>query len=412
MPPVTAVTAPAIRPRLLLILALLGMAGPFSLDMYLPAFPAMTRDLDASATGIQLTLTAFLLGMGLGQLVFGALSDRYGRRPPLLIGSAVFVLASIAAMAAPVLEMLIAARLLQGLSAAAGVVIGRAIISDMVSGSAAARIFSIMMTLGSIAPVIAPVLGSLVTDAFGWRAVLGVLALLAALMLIGVISAVGETHPEHMRQSGPMLAGLRSVLRVKQFVRYVVVLACCFGVLMVYISASPFVYQNIIGFSPVMYGAMFGVNAIGLILTGIISAKIALRVPPRRTLGVAIPVMLAMALTLLLLVTLKAPPLLFALPLFGAVSSLGFIFGNTTSLALAEVRAVAGSGSAILGSAQFLLGALVSPLVGVAGETSALPLALVMTASALAALIALLCTGKQNGSLRPQDVRAATAAKQ
>jgi MFS transporter, DHA1 family, multidrug resistance protein len=176
---------------------------------------------------------------------------------------------------------------------------------------------------------------------------------------------------------------------------YVLVGSCSFGVLMAYIAASPFVYQRVMGLGTLTYGIMFATNAAGLILAGAISARMALKVPPRRTLGVALPVTLAMALMLLLLAVFDAPPLFFALPIFGAVSSLGFIMGNTTGLALSEVRPIAGSGSAALGSIQFLFGATVVPLVGIAGEASVLPLALVMTAAALCALVALLYAGRQ-----------------
>ncbi|MBP3035507.1 multidrug effflux MFS transporter [Arthrobacter sp. zg-ZUI100] len=388
--PVTTMTT-----GLLLVLALLSATGPFATDLYLPSFPAMTGELGASATGVQLTLTAFLLGMGAGQLVFGPLSDRHGRLRALLLGSAGFVLASAICAMAPTLEVLVAGRLVQGLSASAGVVIARAMVSDLTTGATSARMFSLLMTIGGVAPVLAPTVGGFLAEGLGWRGVLWVLAGLALLMFACVAAAAGETHPRGHRSSGPLLAGLAEVLRNRKFTGYVVLFASSFGVLMAYISASPFVYQNLMGLSASMYGLAFGINAMGLVGAGFISARLAHRVPPRKTVTVAVSVLLAMSLAILALVALSSPPLLLAVPIFCAASSIGFIMGNTTSLALAEAGQAAGSGSAALGSAQFFMGAVVSPLTGLAGGGSALPLALVMTVCALLAVAALAATRRR-----------------
>ena len=377
---------------LLLVLALLSATGPFATDLYLPSFPAMAGELGASATGVQLTLTAFFLGMGAGQLVFGPLSDRHGRFRPLLLGSAGFVLASAVCALAPTLEVLVAGRLVQGLSASAGVVIARAMVADLTTGATSARTFSLLMTIGGVAPVVAPTVGGFLVEGLGWRGVLWVLAGLALLMFACVAAVAGETHPRSQRSSGPLLAGLAEVFRNRKFTGYVVLFASSFGVLMAYISASPFVYQNLMGLSASMYGLAFGINAIGLVGAGFVSARLAHRVPPRKTVTVAVSVLLAVSLAILALVALSSPPLLLAVPIFCAASSVGFIMGNTTSLALAEVGMAAGSGSAALGGAQFFMGAVVSPLTGLAGGGSALPLALVMTVCALLAVAALAAT--------------------
>lgn len=381
---------------LLLVLALLSATGPFATDLYLPSFPAMTGELGASATGVQLTLTAFFLGMGAGQLVFGPLSDRYGRFRPLLLGSAGFVLASALCALAPTLEVLVAGRLVQGLCASAGVVIARAMVADLTTGATSARTFSLLMTIGGVAPVLAPTVGGFLAEGLGWRGVLWVLAGLALLMFACVATVAGESHPRGHRSSGPLLAGLAEVLRNRRFTGYVVLFASSFGVLMAYISASPFVYQNLMGLSASMYGLAFGINAIGLVGAGFVSARLAHRVPPRKTVTVAVSVLLAVSLAILALVALSSPPLLLAVPIFCAASSVGFIMGNTTSLALAEVGLAAGSGSAALGGAQFFMGAVVSPLTGLAGGGSALPLALVMTVCAMLAVAALAATRRRS----------------
>ena len=377
---------------LLLVLALLSATGPFATDLYLPSFPVMTQELGASATGVQLTLTAFLLGMAAGQLVFGPLSDRHGRFRPLVLGSAGFVLASVVCALAPSLAVLVGGRLVQGLCASAGVVIARAMVADLTTGATSARTFSLLMTIGGVAPVVAPTVGGLLADSLGWRGVLWVLAGLALVMFLCVVAVLSESQPLSSRSSGPLLAGLGSVVSKRKFLGYAVLFASTFGVLMSYISASPFVYQNLMGLSASVYGIAFGVNAMGLVGAGFISARLARRIPPRKTVTVAVSVLLAMSLAVLALSVGGAPPLLLAVPIFFAASSVGFIMGNTTSLALAEVGLAAGSGSAVLGGGQFFAGALVSPLTGLAGKESAVPLAIIMTLSAAVAVAALVAT--------------------
>ncbi|CEA09444.1 Bicyclomycin resistance protein [Arthrobacter saudimassiliensis] len=382
----------ALTPGLFLALALLSATGPFASDLYLPSFPEIGRDFSAGATGVQLTLTAFLLGMAAGQLLFGPLSDKYGRYRPLLIGSAGFVAASVAAALAPNLAVLIGARLVQGLCSSAGVVIARAAISDLTHGPQAARTFSLLMTIGGVAPVVAPTAGGLLATTVGWHGVLWVLAGLALVMFACVVFVLGETRPPEQRSQGSPFAGLREVLRSRRFLGYALLFASTFGVLMSYISASSFIYQNLIGFTAAQYGFAFGLNALGLVATGYISSRLARRIPPRRTVAVAVPVLLAASATVLALALSPAPPLLLAVAIFCAVAVIGFIMGNTTALALDEVRHTSGSGSAVLGGGQFFMGALVSPLTGLAGETSAVPLGIVMTCAALLAGAALAAT--------------------
>ncbi|MBO0897109.1 multidrug effflux MFS transporter [Arthrobacter sunyaminii] len=393
--PVTAMTT-----GLLLVLALLSATGPFATDLYLPSFPAMTDELKASATAVQLTLTAFLLGMGAGQLVFGPLSDRYGRFRPLFLGSAGFVVASAVCALAPNLAVLVAGRLLQGLCASAGVVIARAMVADLTTGATSARTFSLLMTIGGVAPVVAPTVGGLLAEHLGWRGVLWVLAGLALVMFVCVACVLAESQPLHHRSSGPMLAGLSGVVANRKFLGYAVLFASTFGVLMAYISASPFVYQNLMGLTASAYGLAFGVNAMGLVGAGFVSARLARRIPPRKTVTAAVSVLLTMSVAVLALSVSAAPPLLLAVPIFFAATSVGFIMGNTTSLALAEVGLAAGSGSAVLGGGQFFAGALVSPLTGLAGEESAVPLAVIMTLSALVAVAALIATRTRSASGR------------
>ena len=371
---------------LLIVLATLAAVAPVSTDLYLPGFPALGRDLAASASEVQLTLTTFLVGMAVGQLVVGPLSDRWGRRGPLVASAALCVLAGVVCAVAPSLQVLAAARLVQGFAGAGGMVIGRAVIADLVTGRAAAKAFTLMLTVGGVAPVLAPFVGGLLVGPVGWRGLLWTVAGLCAAMLLGVLAVVEETRPVEVRErdTSSWPAAVRSVLRSGPFWGPVAVFALSFAVMMAYISASPFLYQNVIGLSAVAYGVAFGVNAAGLITAGWVAARLVDRIAPQRLVRAATTVQLVSTAAFVLLVVAGAPAWTFAVAVFTAVTSNGFVLGNTAALAMSQVRPVAGTGSAVLGFAQFALGAVVSPLVGLGGEASALvPASVMATASAL-----------------------------
>lgn len=379
---------------LLVVLALLAALAPFAIDMYLPAFPVMAQELDTSATSIQLTLTAFFIGIAVGQLAFGPLSDRVGRVRPLVIGAVLLVAASIVAALAPNVSILIAARFVQGLTGAAGMVIGRAIISDLAVGKTAARAFSLMMLVSGVAPVLAPFVGSLLVGPLGWRGVLWVLSGLAVLMLVAVLVVVRESHPAERRaQNHVRKAGAQSPLRAlvsRTYIANTVTFVFAFAVMMAYISASPFVYQVMIGMDAITYGISFGINAIGLVAASALAAKLANTAGPVKVLRAGMIVMLVATAAFVVLVLTAAPAISYVVPIFFAVASVGFVLGNATALALGAVPKAAGSASAVLGAAQFALAALVSPLVTIAGEDTALPLAITMFAAALVALVGML----------------------
>ncbi len=387
-------TTRGITTALLLVLGLLSAVAPFATDLYLPAFPQMTTELHTSATTVQLTLTAFLVGVTAGQLVFGPLSDRFGRVPPLVAGAALCVLASVAAVLAPNVGVLIVARLLQGLGGAAGMVIGRAVISDLASGRAAARAFSLMMIVGGVAPVVAPLLGGLLTAPLGWRGLLTIVLGLSVAMLVAVLAVVRETHLRSRRDalraeragSGSPVRALRS----PAFIGYTAVFGFAFAVMMAYISASPFLYQDMLGLGTVGYGVAFGCNALALMGVSILSAKLTATRSVVGVLSVGIGLVTASTVAFGLLVVTGAPVFWLAVPLFTAVGSLGLVLGNATALALGAVPSAAGSASAVLGALQFGLAALVSPLVSIGGSTTAGPLAVVMLAAAVVSVVALL----------------------
>ncbi len=375
------------------VLALLTAVAPLSIDMYLPAFPAMAVEFGTTASAIQLTLTTFLIGLALGQLAIGPLSDRFGRRPLMLAGTAVCILASAACALAPNIELLTVFRFLQGFSGAAGVVLSRAVVADRARGAAAARVFSLMMIINGAAPVIAPLIGGSLIGVIGWRGVFWILTGLAVAMFVGVSAVLAETHPPERRSTGGLSAMLRdagAVLRNRRYVGYTLVFAFSFSVMFAYIAASPFVLQNILGLSQMSYSFAFAANAVGLVAVNALNAKIVGRFGQRRLLSLGVS--LLVLFSALLVVDAIVGPVLWATLalLWFAVASIGLVVANATSLALDEAHQSAGTGSAVLGALQFGLAAVVAPLVGIGGDHTAVPMAIAMVVSALIAATALL----------------------
>jgi DHA1 family bicyclomycin/chloramphenicol resistance-like MFS transporter len=300
------------------------------------------------------------------------------------------VVAGVVCALAPNLGVLVVARLVQGFAGAGGMVIGRAVIADVVTGLAAARAFTLMVTVGGIAPVLAPLVGGLLAGPVGWRGMLWTVTGLCAAMLVGVLVILDETHPPERRVASgtSWTAGIRTAIGTRAYRGPVVVFACTFGVMMGYISASPFVYQDVVGLSEIEYGVAFGVNAVGLIATGWVASRYVGRIAPARMVRGAIAVQLVACLVFVALAVSGAPTWTYPLPIFVAVTSIGAIMGNTAALAMAEVRPVAGAGSAVLGFSQFAFGALVSPLTGLGGESSAVVPAVVMATSSTLGFVA------------------------
>ncbi|WP_427006044.1 multidrug effflux MFS transporter [Pseudarthrobacter sp. H2] len=402
------------------VLALLTAVSPLSTDMYLPAFPQMAADLGASATGIQLTLTTFLVGLALGQLVIGPLSDGTGRRKPLIIGAAICLLASIATAVAPTIEFLIVARFIQGFSGAAGVVLSRAIIADSAKGVRGAKLLGLMMIIGGIAPVLAPALGGAIIAGLGWRGVFWVLAFMVALMFVAALCFIKESLPASGRQSGGVKAMFRSGRTVpsnRNYVGYLVTFCFAFAAMFAYISASPFVLQNILGLSPGTYSLVFGVNSLAIMISAIIATRLAGRVAYRKMLGGGVIALLLASVALLAVVMTGVSMIPTLVLLFVFQGSVGFIYGNATTLALGEASHHAGTGSAFLGAFQFVLGAAVSPLVGLAGDHDARPMGIAMAvAAAISAAAFFLLTRHRSASAtgtdgQPAQTQAAEAAE-
>ena len=382
--------------KLIATLALLAAVAPLAIYMYLPAFPEMAVEFGTSASAVQLTLTTFLVGMAVGQLVFGPLSDRFGRRPMLLIGTLVCAVFSAASALAPGIEVLAASRFVQGFAGAAGIVLGRAVISDRAHGAAAGKLFGLLVTINAIAPVVAPLLGGTIVNGSGWRGVFWVLAGLSVLMFLAVLAFAPETNPKARRTAGgaaAMLGDARAILRNRRYVGFTLAYAFAFGVMFAYISASPFVLQNVHGLSTTWYSIVFTANAIGLVVFSIANSAVVARLGDRTTLRLGLT-LLAVFAVIMLINSMVGPVLWITLvALWFTMGSLGLVIANATALALGEARQAAGTGSAVLGALQFVLAAVISPLVGLGGEFTAVPMAIAMVVSAGIALGALTLTG-------------------
>lgn len=371
------------------VLGLLAAVAPFAMDLHLPVLPAMADELGATASQAQLTLTTFLAGLALGQLVFGPISDRWGRRRPMLVGAVVCLVASIACVVAPSIGVLLVARTLQGLGGAAGVVLGRAVIVDRTSGASAARLFAALMAIQGVAPVIAPLVGGPVGERFGWRWIFAILAVLAAAMLVGAIVAVPESLPVERRGTsgaGRFLRDAREVVVAAPYLGYTVAFAASFAAMTAYVSASPFVLQHVLGLSVVQYSLVFAANALFLGVLTVVGGNLAGSIGPRRVLALGLVLMTSATVVLLLVVTLlDAPRWPTLVLLFVAVSSLGLVLSNGAALATAEAAHRAGTGSAVMGALQFTLAAVVSPLVGLRGDDPLLMAVVMLTCALLAA---------------------------
>lgn len=381
---------------LIATLGLLSFVTPLATDMYLPAFPQMTGELHSDASGIQLTLTAFLIGMGLGQLLLGPLSDRFGRRRPLLAGTVVMVAASLLCALAPSTQILIALRFVQGFGGAAGVVIGRAVISDVATGNAAARLFAILMTLTGLGPIIAPLIGATLTQSTGWRGIFLVLAGASALALLCSAFFAPESLPQDRRRAAGMRStahAFRAVLGNRAYLGYALSFALAFGMLFSYIAGSAFLFQNVLGLT--VGHASLAFAAVGVIgtIASMVGTKLVGRFSPRGLLRTGLCMMALCS------AALSATALTGHLTLAGTMALLCLVFigmrlvtANAGALAQAQVPHAAGSGSAVLGTLQCALSALVAPLAGLGGEHTATPMFLSMTLCAALALGALLLT--------------------
>lgn len=373
----------------MLILGGLSAFGPLSMDMYLPGLPTLTRDLGASASTGQLTLTGCMLGIAAGQMFTGPLSDTLGRRRPLLAGLAGYIAASLACAAAPSILTLIVLRFIQGTLGGAGVVIARAVVRDLFAGRAAARMFAMLMAVMGVAPVFAPLIGGQVLAITSWRGIFVVLAGIGVPLLLATLLWLPETLPPSRRHSGGLNATLRTfrrLLRDRGFIVPAASFSLACAVLFAYIAGSSFVLEDVYGVSPQAFSLVFAVNSAGLVAMSQVGARLVSRVGPDVLLRYGLFGVAAGSLGALVVTILDAglAPLLFAL--FLTVSFDGLVFPNATAVSLESQEGALGSASALLGVGQFGVGAVIAPLVGVAGSHDALPMGVLIGACGVAAL--------------------------
>ncbi|MFJ9785206.1 multidrug effflux MFS transporter [Amycolatopsis sp. NPDC101161] len=391
-------TAPSRRSQLKFVLILGGLSafGPLSIDMYLPALPRMAADLHAPDTTVQLTLTAFIAGLALGQLVVGPLSDSLGRRRPLLVGLVLYVVGSVLCAVSPDAWLLVAARGVQSLGAAAGVVIARATVRDLFSGTAMTKFFSTLMLVSGLAPILAPLIGGQLLNWTSWRGVFVVLTAFGALLL----AVVAFFLPEPSLSRAPSRLGqvMRTYGRLaldRSFAGYALASGLLFASMFAYISGSSFALQGVYGLSPQAYSVVFGANGVGIVLAGQLNGRLVGRVRERVLLlsGLLLGVLGG---ALVLVSALSRAPLAFLLvSLFLLVSSIGLVMPNASSLALASHARSAGAASALLGVLQFVVGAVATPLVGLGGPGTAVPMAATMAGFAVLALLAYLTLARE-----------------
>jgi len=378
------------RLSMILILGVLSGLGPLTIDMYLPALPTMTEDLHTTASLTQLTITATLLGIALGQVFVGPFSDRYGRRMPLIISMAVYVIVSLSCMFVGNIELLVALRLVQGISGAAGIVLSRAVVRDLYSGTELTKFFALLMLVNGAAPILAPVIGGMLLEFTTWRGVFFTLFLISTLLLIAVFFRLPETlTPERRARGGlkEIFVTYANLIKDRSFMGFAASQALVMTAMFAYIAGSPFVFQNIFKVSPFGFSMIFAMNGIGIIVSSQIAGRLAGRVPEKKQLFSSLVLAAVASLVLFIMILMGAGLLAVCIPLFFAVSCVGIVNTTSFSLAMEKHGKTAGLAAALLGVLPFIGGAIAAPLVGIAGDYTAVPMGVIMVFCNGAALL-------------------------
>ncbi|OON41272.1 MFS transporter [Izhakiella australiensis] len=367
-------TTPAAHRRIVyaLTLSLLAAMGPLCIDLYLPALPALAADLQTPTASAQLSLTAGMVGLGLGQLLFGTLSDKYGRLRPLMLSIILLLLATLACAAAQTINQFLCARLFEGLASAGGSVLARAIARDMYNGHELTKFFALLMLVNGLAPVFAPVLGGVLLSFLNWRGLFIALAIIAAVQFVVARINLHETLPPERRSQGSLLqswAALGVVLKHRSFMSFCLPQGFMMASMFAYIGASPFVLQQIYGLSPQAFSFCFAANGIGLILASQISARLSQLWGEYRILSCGLTLAIISSASLVVSALLHAPLWGVLLTLFFSVACTGIITVTAGSLAMQSQGERAGSASAIIGVTAFTLGGASVPLTGLGGTS-------------------------------------------
>lgn len=384
--------SPSKRLKLAALLGTLAAFAPLSIDMYLPALPLLAKELNATQTLVQLSLTFFMLGLVLGQLLVGPLSDVRGRRIPLLVGLAIYSVASLLCAFSSSVWIFIVLRFIQGFSGAAGIVLSRAIVRDIYTGIELTKFFSLLALVNGIAPILAPVLGGIILLFASWKGVFIILSLIGLVMFLIVLLSFPETLPVDSRTVGGIkqtIKTFKQLLLDRSFIGFALSQAFVYGVLFAYISGSSFVLQNVYGTSPQMYGLIFATNGLGIMIASQIVGRLAGIISVTKLFVTGMAMAFIGSITLLILLLFQADLVFILPPLLIAISSIGIVSTTGFSLALQNQGKIAGSASALLGVLQYILAGIVAPLTGL-GNHPALSMGMVMTIASIAAILSFL----------------------
>jgi DHA1 family bicyclomycin/chloramphenicol resistance-like MFS transporter len=382
------------RQRLVYVIVLgaLTALGPFTIDLYLPAFPALQKDLGVSPGIIQLTLTATTLGFGVGQLLVGPWSDRVGRRIPLIVASSVHVLASLGAVLSPDIIWLGFFRVLQGMGAAAGGVVAMALVRDLFGGVPLVRMLSRLALVSGLAPILAPVIGSQLLRFVDWRGIFVFLTAYGVIVVLAAVFLIVETlKPARRADSGHSTARERyaAIFSDRIFVGVSIIGAMTFSGLFAYLSSSSFLFQEVYGLNAQEFGLLFAINSLGVVTGVQVSSRLARRVGPQWILACSTAVLLTSSLTIVLLDSLHVGLLGILIPLWFFIAACGFSFPLVQVLGLVNHAGEAATAASVLGAVNFGLAGLISPIVGLFGIHHAVPMGTVMAATAAVSVIAL-----------------------
>ncbi|MDQ4120638.1 MAG: Bcr/CflA family multidrug efflux MFS transporter [Acidobacteriota bacterium] len=375
---------------LVVILASLTAFAPLSIDMYLPSFPQIAADFVVSVARVELSLAAFFVGLSFGQLLYGTATDRFGRKKPLYVGLSIYCAASLTCAFAPNVEALIILRFFQALGACGGIVIARATVRDLFEHSESARVFSLLMLVMGVAPILAPLIGGYVALFFGWHAIFAVVSVFSAICLAAVYKFLPETRePNSNVRLGKTFGIYLNILKDRGFLGFTLAGGLAQAGMFAYITGSPFVFIELLGIPAEHYGWVFGSNALGMIAVSQINGRLVRSINPTRILRVCLFVTALFSLLLILAGVFNLGFWGVVIPIFLYIASLGMIFPNATAGALSEQTENAGAASALIGTLQYGLAAIASSLVSYFNNGTSLAMTTLIGACGIAAFLAL-----------------------
>ncbi|MGK9430252.1 Bcr/CflA family efflux MFS transporter [Bacillus atrophaeus] len=387
------------RLALAFLLGMLAILGPLNIDMYLPSFPEIADDLSARASLVQLSLTACLIGLTIGQIIVGPVSDAKGRRKPLLICIFLFALSSLFCALSPNITTLVIARFLQGFTASAGLVLSRAIVRDVFTGRELSKFFSLLMVITAVAPMVAPMTGGaiLLLPFATWHTIFHFLTLIGFILVLIIALRLKETLPPEKRipsSIGTSVRTMGSLMKDRSFIGYALTVGFIHGGSFAYVSGTPFVYQDIYGVSPQVFSILFGINGLAIITGSFIIGRFGGIIHEKSLLRIAVITAFIATAVLLTMTIVHGPLITLVISIFIYMITIGMVLTSTFTLAMENQGHRAGSASAMLGMLPLLLGSIVSPLVGI-NETTAIPMGAIMFITSVIGSLAFFKLAKQ-----------------